>query len=186
MLHTLGRRPTATAPARDAVDLLMDCHARIRAFTATAARLARALDAPPDDVASAATALRRYFTVAMPLHAADEDSSVGPRLRASSAPLEVRDAVATIAEQHEVIDRLIAALAEDWTALTHDPTRLPALATRMADDVATLDLIWGVHLTLEEDVVFPALRRWVEPGELARVVDEMAARRPASSFTREP
>lgn len=184
MLHTLRSRPATAAPARDAVDLLTDCHQRIRAFTATAARLADARDAPPADVATAAAGVRRYFTVAMPLHAADEDDSVAPRLRASSAPPEVRDALATIAAQHAVIDRVIEALAEDWQALARDPSRLPELSSRLADGAARLGAIWSVHLSIEEEVVFPALRRWVEPEALARVVDEMSARRPASAFTR--
>ncbi len=74
---TFGPRP----PAGDVVDLLLECHTRIRSFTTLAARLASTPGLAAAEVAEAAAGVHRYFTQALPLHARDEEESVLPRLR---------------------------------------------------------------------------------------------------------
>src|SRR4051812_30710357 len=76
MLKQIGERRPAGEPLLAA---LLDCHSRIRRFSTLAIRLAEA-DAPPNEIAETAAAVHRYFTVALPLHAADEDLSIAPRL----------------------------------------------------------------------------------------------------------
>ena len=60
MLGKIGR---SAAPA-DAVALLLECHGRIRAFLAMARRVGEAIQ------------VHRNFTLALPLHARDEEESI--------------------------------------------------------------------------------------------------------------
>lgn len=181
MLHAIRTRPLPEQPA-DAVDLLLACHQRIRSFTATALRLPHAHGAPAAEIAEAAVALRRYFTVALPAHAADEDLSLRPRLLEAGAPAELRDALTAIAAQHEAIDAVIAELAGDWRRLADAPSRLKELSSVLGDHAARLDALFGPHLALEEQEIFPAARRALSSDAQRQIVDEMRARRPAHAF----
>ena len=84
VLTRLGRG----AGAADAVGLLLDCHERIRAFTAMASRLAAPGDPGPDAIRDAAARVHRYFAEALPLHAQDEEESLAPRLRGRDPDLD--------------------------------------------------------------------------------------------------
>ena len=81
--------------SEDPVELLLGCHARIRTFTALAARLSSAEPAPEADVAEAARRVRRYHAVALPLHEMDEELSIAPRLQ-RGAPAELGEALAAM------------------------------------------------------------------------------------------
>jgi hypothetical protein len=78
----------APRPAAGAVELLLECHERIRHFARLALKLAGTRDLPPAEVAEAAAAVRRYFAEALPLHAADEEESMMPRLRGRDPAVE--------------------------------------------------------------------------------------------------
>src|SRR5205085_2176160 len=100
MLTRLANAPRPRE-STDAVDLLIACHARIRHFTDLAIRLGReGHAAPADQIRAAASALQRYFGIALPLHEADEERSVEPRLRAANAGAEVEAALGAMFEQH--------------------------------------------------------------------------------------
>src|SRR6185503_9035331 len=83
MLTTLGG-PRPKRSGDELTGSLLDCHERIRRFTALALELGRV--APPgapealEQIREAAAGVPRYFTVALPLHSADEEQSVEPRL----------------------------------------------------------------------------------------------------------
>ena len=168
------------AAEQDAVDMLLACHNRIRSFTAIAHRLATVQGAAPAEIANAAAAVHRYYTVALPLHEADENETVYPRLRdaiaASGAP---PDAVEAMVEQHGPIDELIAQLVPLWEQAQRAPQQLPDLAPQMATRCARLQELWQEHLALEEETVFPAIRRLLDPATLRQMRDEMRARRQA-------
>lgn len=164
---------------QDAVDLLLACHNRIRNFTAIAERIAAVgRQAAPAEVANAAEAVHRYYTVALPLHEADENETVYPRLRRAmqdaGAPAA---AVETMVEQHGPIDALIAELVPMWQTLKSSPQDLPALAPAMSGKCARLQELWREHLALEEETVFPAIRRYLDAAALSEMGDEMRARR---------
>ena len=75
--------PLATQPkSEDAVDLLIGCHQRIRHFTGVAIKLAHAQGAEPEEVVQAAAGAHRYYTISLPLHEADEEETLRPRLDA--------------------------------------------------------------------------------------------------------
>ena len=80
MLTSIAHATRPDPISEDAVDLLLSCHYRIRHFTALAARLAEATAAPPDQIEQTAASVARYFRIALPLHKADEDGSIYPRL----------------------------------------------------------------------------------------------------------
>jgi len=167
---TIGKRPAAA----DVVDLLLDCHERIRSFTALAQRLARAPGTPPAEIADAATKVRRYFADALPLHARDEEESMVPRLRGRGA--EVERELAEMQREHGEHEPLLARLVALCDALAADPARHAALAPEL-DQVATaLAGHFAAHLDREERVLFPAVRALPE-AERAAMVRELRARR---------
>jgi hypothetical protein len=74
----------------DIVDLLLECHERIRSFIGLAGRLANCGPVSDTEVSDAAARVVRYFSESLPLHVADEEESILPRLlgrrwRASSS-----------------------------------------------------------------------------------------------------
>jgi iron-sulfur cluster repair protein YtfE (RIC family) len=158
------------APA-DVVDLFLECHERIRSFTGLAGRLAAAGDATPEDVVEAAARVRRYFAEALPLHVADEDDSVAPRLAGLDA--EVDDALAVMAREHREHEEPLRALL----ALCGELAAAPRRAGELGGVVAVLEPAFAAHLEREERVVFPAIRRLLAPAQQAALLDEVRARR---------
>ena len=166
-----------------AADLLLECHARIRAFLATARRIAEAKDAPPGEVAEAARAVHRYFTLALPLHVEDEERSVLPRLRGRSA--EVDGALATMAAEHQEHQGPLADLVATCATLSATPARHGELSTALLTTVACLEQKLKAHLGAEEVVVIPGMRRWLSPQEDAAIVAEVRSRRAAPTGAEE-
>ncbi len=162
----LGRKPaTDETPS----GLLLDCHARIRSFAQLAVRLAED-DAPNAELADAAARVHRYFTQALPLHVADEEQSLAPRLR-RFAP-DVGEALATMELEHRAHDEILANLVPAWDALRSDPS----LRRDTLDDARRLRSQLETHLAAEERVVLPAIARL--PAEEARaILAELRARR---------
>src|SRR5450432_732856 len=95
--------------SQGAVDLLTGCHQRIRHFTDVAVKLAHAQGATADEVAQAAGAVHRYYSVSLPLHEADEDQTLRPRLR-DVADERVGHALVATSDQHQAIDELMERL----------------------------------------------------------------------------
>lgn len=173
MLTRLG----ATATPEDAVALLLDCHERIRTFVAMASRVAAALPGERGEVAEAAARVSRYFTLALPLHAADEEASILPRLR-GRAP-DVDAALEEMTREHRDHERPLAAVVAACDALAREPARLEELAPGLARAAAELDAHFRTHLVREESIIFPAMRRYLSPAEDAAIVRELRARRGA-------
>ncbi|HET9450813.1 MAG TPA: hemerythrin domain-containing protein [Aggregicoccus sp.] len=156
---------------------LLECHERIRRFTAMATRLAGALGAPATEVVEAARQLRRYFSMALPLHVADEDGTVMPRLLAAGPDEPLRAALQQMESEHLLIDALLPTQLEAWARLEAQPALLPKLASTLAQGAALLEDALGKHLELEERVIIPALDLLL-PRELQlQMVEEMKARR---------
>ncbi len=150
----------------DVVDSLLDCHRRIRAFLAMAARVGQGGD-PADQVAEACAQIGRYFREAMPRHVADEEESILPRLRGRAADIDA--ALAGMHEQHAAHEEHVAELAAAVAA--------PEARPRIATAAAALEEALAPHLDLEEAIVFPAIRRLLTAQDLADIAAEMRARR---------
>lgn len=171
MLLQIGRRQHEP----ELVDLLTECHGRIRAFLELAHRLAVSEGLGLAEIAGAAAQVHRYFTSAFPLHLADEHETLLPRLGGRDAALDA--ALARMEADHEEhadrIEQLVALCGE----LTHDPRRLAARARVLGETVDGLTLALEAHLGLEELVIFPALGA-LSSLEQAAIRREMRARRP--------
>lgn len=184
MLHTIRRREENRGPG-DVVDALLDCHRRIRHFTALAVALPDATAVPPAEIASAAAGVVRYFSEALPLHSADEDMSIAPRMLAvdqpSSGPPEpLRAALATMTRQHGEIELTLGSALPRWSAVAADPACLSTHAAALRGLAARLSSQWDEHLGLEEATIFPAIRALLPPDEQEVIRREMRARRGSS------
>ncbi|MFT3764117.1 MAG: hemerythrin domain-containing protein [Minicystis sp.] len=176
MLHTIRRRPDGDAPG-DAVDALLECHRRIRHFTAVAAALPEATTASAAEIAEAAAGVARYFAVALPLHSTDEEVSIAPRLLAHAPAEALRAALAAMERQHDAIDATLASALPRWRAVADDPACLPAHAAALRGLAARLAAQWEEHLALEEATIFPAMRALLPSSEMNVIQVEMRARR---------
>ncbi len=175
MLNAIGSpRP----PAEGIVDLLLDCHARIRSFSDLAVRLGETREAAPAEIAEAAASVRRYFAEALPLHARDEEESVLPRLAGRDPVVDA--ALVAMHRDHvghaELLDPVLA-LCEQLAAA---PERHLELAAALAEAGRRMRAHFEAHLASEEATIFPALAR-VAPDEQRRMIDELRGRRDAHS-----
>jgi iron-sulfur cluster repair protein YtfE (RIC family) len=174
-LVTLGHGPSVAHAQDDPAALLEACHVRIRRFCSLARELARG-EAPPSAIAEAAWLIHRYFTVALPLHVADEEESVEARLLAPGASLEIRRTFAAMEVEHHVIERVLERLTPMWNKLVADPACHETIAKQLRHDTECLTEVFAAHLAEEERTVFPALRR-LSIAEQHRIADEIHARR---------
>jgi len=168
-------QPGKPAAPTDAVELLLECHGRIRDFVALARRLGEAHGVAPDAIADAAFRVHRYFTLALPLHARDEEDSVLPRLRGRDPAVDTE--LATMVREHREHERPLGALVEACAYLARDPGRHGELASTVNRAAGELDRHFVAHLAREEAVIFPALRQVLGRDADAAVVKEIRLRR---------
>lgn len=170
MFLSLGR---STAAPDDVVALLLACHERIRSFVAIA-RLAATREASDEEVVQALARVERYFEEALPLHVADEEESLVPRLRGRDRELE--EALEAMRAQHAEHDAALVALLGASASLRERP-RDEERRRALAAAAERLEAAFAEHLALEERVVFPAIRRLLSPEVQREVVRELRARR---------
>src|SRR5450631_3244698 len=156
MLNQIIPRPSQQVP-EDAVDLLMGCHQRIRHFTGLATKLAHAQGATADEIRQSAAGVYRYYSVSLPLHEADEEDTVRPRLDPVAGE-RVRHALLAMADQHQGIYDFVERLVPLLQLLERNPGALPQVGGEMCSLTSALDEIFRAHLELEEAVIFPAIR----------------------------
>ena len=176
MLNQITSRRPANQAADDALELLMGCHERIRHFTATAAKLAHAQSALSSEIRQAAAGVYRYYSVSLPLHEADEEDTLRPRLDAV-ADARVRHALAAMHDQHLAIDELIGRLLPLVQLVERDPMALQEAGGEMGAITKALDEVFGAHLQLEEEVIFPVIREALTEQARGEMLMEMKARR---------
>lgn len=158
--------------------LLSDCHRRIERFLGAMLSVARDERGGPLSAAGR-DALERaatYFRTAAPKHTADEEESLFPLLRATTAggleasldglEAEHREAEAT----HGRVDVLVSRwLAEGGLPQADNRELLAALES--------LERTYADHIRLEDEQVFPAAARVLAPHQLEEVGRQMAERR---------
>lgn len=156
--------------------LLLGCHGRIRRFTALAVTLAEpaTADRAPAEIADGADAVRRYLEVALPLHAADEDLSLAPRLLAHAPGLA--DALARMHAEHLAHAPLLADVVARCAAIARAPHQLAALGPGLAEPARALAAALLAHVDEEERTVFPAATALPYADQTA-IVAELRARR---------
>ncbi len=173
MLTSIGRKPASP----ELLDLLLECHGRIRAFTTLAVRLSEARDVPAAEIADSAERVAQYFGRALPLHAQDEELSLVPRLRGHDEQLD--DELAEMCEEHEAHEESVAELVALCSALRDEPDRHLELAPTLGETARELQAHFGPHLAREEQHIFPALATQLDANTRAEIVKEMRARRSA-------
>jgi len=162
----------------DVIDDLLACHARIRHHLELAQRIVEGSAASSaKDIAEAAADVTRYFTVALPLHAMDEDLSLWPRLAAATIPPGVRALLTQTTLEHRAMNQIIEEIAPLWREVAAQPSICRGRRTELGVAVAELDALFEEHLRIEEEILFPALRRHLDPATLAEARREMRARR---------
>ena len=171
MLTPLGRRRNQT---EDLVELLLECHERIRTFAKLAVMLGERADVPADEVVESCARCARYFTQALPLHVKDEEESLLPRLRGLGP--EVDDALAAMHRQHQEHGPYLAELLRTLAGLRANPADETSRAALHAAAV-TVTREFEAHLSLEEGILFPAVRAHVPAHAQRAVVAELRARR---------
>jgi iron-sulfur cluster repair protein YtfE (RIC family) len=175
MLFELRSRPRPSVTTVDAVDALLECHGRIRHFSGLALRLAASDRSLAEDNRAAAAAIKRYFAEALPLHARDEDESIAPRLAAREPALVA--VLEGLTADHRRHDRTTEQLIGVAGAIELEPHCLAARAAELSDVAGGLHEDLLRHLDLEEELVFPAMRRVLAAHELETIREEMRARR---------
>lgn len=152
------------------VELLCACHGKIRRFATLCERLAAHTTAQgaDEEARSAASAILRYFTVAVPLHHDDEDQDLFPALR------ELRDdslmaTMRALEQEHGELEALWEQV-RPWLEGVQQgsaraaPEAMAQLASRYRD-----------HIDREEREVFGCAARL--PAPVLREIGERMARR---------
>jgi hemerythrin-like domain-containing protein len=148
----------------DPLELLLECHGRIRRFTDGLEAIAEHLPVCDERVAQTARLCARYFGEALPLHAADEDETLRPRLPAS-APL------AAMSGEHVWIEEQIPLIVADLGAIVRGEVPGDFAARTRAFSAAL-----RAHIAAEEADIFPLIAS-LEPGVQEQMVAEMRQRR---------
>ena len=121
----------------------------------------------------AVAAAQAHFAGPGVKHTADEEESLFPRLRryAEGSERLVLDALDELEAQHRVADRAHAEL-DALVEATPEPD-----VDALGACVEALVALYGPHILIENDVIFPAAGRLLPPDELLAVGREMRARR---------
>ena len=162
----------------DPLGMLADCHRRIERFLGILCLVAQKAQgcALSGDERDAVEAALGYFREAGPRHNRDEEDSVFPRLRGRGAD-EVLDRVRHLEAEHGEAGALhdeMALLYRRWAA---EGGLSAADALRLKTIAACLLKVYGEHIRIEEEVVFPCAARLMVPPELAAIGAEFKARR---------
>jgi hemerythrin-like domain-containing protein len=165
--------PEAVSPRiDDPMALLRACHEKVVRFTTLVQRLQAHVRATGVDAQAreAAQAVLRYFTLAAPLHHADEDDNLFVALRALNQP-SLTTRIDALQAEHD-------ALAERWAEVR---PWLEAIAVGQAPAGAEPDVDgfakrYREHAQAEETEVYPHAAG-LSPAALRALADAMVARR---------
>lgn len=155
------------------VGTLLACHERIRSFL-TLARAVGEREATEQERREACVSCRRYFVEALPLHVADEELSILPRLRGKDAALDA--ALEAMHEQHGEHEPLLARFLKELESVHAAPADRAA-RDRLLAATSLLEPALEVHLVGEESKVFPALTALLSSAEQEAIFAELRKRR---------
>ena len=159
-----------------AMNLLRACHVRIRSHLQLAERVldpAGSIEARKD----AGLQLARYFGIALPLHAEDEDVSLAQRVRDLAQP-QVTAALETMEAEHVDVERHLGVLVPAWRALSE--TGVLPEPSRTAEQTRAFASLMALHLGQEEARIFPAMLAGFTGETWAEIHQEMKERRQLS------
>jgi len=164
----------------DPTGFLSDCHRRIEMFLGSLQNVAEVIDRPlAAETRAALESALRYFREAAPKHTADEEESLFPRLRHIQHP-DIEKAITTL-EALKNDHRKADALHAEVDALGIRCLDQQYLSSREAGQfrkaVGELASIYGEHIRIEDELVFPAAKRALSVTDRSAVAAEMASRR---------
>lgn len=164
--------------------MLSDCHRRIEMFLRSLQRVGEFIDSPLTLEARGAleTALR-YFHEAAPKHIQDEEESLFPRLRGSQHP-EIEKVLLTLnalEDDHRRTDALHSEVHQLGLQCLEKGDLSVRDADRFRHAVNDLCSIYGEHIRVEDNVVFPAAHRALSQSQKAAIASEMSSRRELTS-----
>jgi hemerythrin-like domain-containing protein len=160
--------------------LMSECHRRIERFIETLERVARLSGRPLDDDQRAALqGAMTYFREAAPLHTADEEESLFPRLRANDDPRAhaLNERCHDLENDHrkaEGLHAVVDSIGERWLLENALPEQE---GERMLDAVLELRRIYRAHIAYEDNELFPAAEALLHAEERRELGREMANRR---------
>jgi hemerythrin-like domain-containing protein len=164
--------------------LLSDCHRRIERFLDQILRVCEAREggALAEGEREALDTALRYFRKAAPLHTADEEASLFPRLRerARSGSEAARGAVSVMERleaDHDAADARHALIDELGTRWLERGTLPAGDATRLETEARELRAFYTAHISVEDDALFPLAGETLDKAAVEAVGREMAARR---------
>ena len=135
--------------------LLRACHDKVRQFTTLLLRLRDHLREHGADPSAreAATAIRRYFTLAAPLHHQDEDDDLYPALL-KLGDAQLASDIATLTAEHASLHALWLTV-ECWLA----EVQVGQVPDVQASEIALFAQRYPAHAAAEETLVYPAADR---------------------------
>lgn len=165
----------------DPIAMLHDCHRRIERFLDMLSSLSRERRGGELDEAgqSALAAALHYFDVGAPLHTADEEGSVFPRLRNSGVE-EVRqlgERLIELENEHREKERRHREVHRLGTTWLVQGELNPEGARRFAAELERLERTYLRHIRIEEYEVFPVAAEVLHKDLLSEIANEMKERR---------
>lgn len=165
----------------DPIALMKDCHRRIEHFLNVIQLVAEHASSShlDDSAASELQTAMRYFREAAPLHTADEEQSLFPEIRAlrHDRPEALIQRAAVLEAQHREAERLHE-LVHEQLARWIETRRLDAPSLEeLQCRIEKLRALYREHIAFEDDKLFPAASRSLDPAAISRIGRAMAARR---------
>jgi hemerythrin-like domain-containing protein len=176
MAVQIGGKPDAGFD--DPLGMLVDCHRRVERFLNILCRVAeraegRALSGEETEAVEAAL---RYFSESGPRHNSDEEESLFPRLRAGEGK-DVLAEVDRLEGEHFEAEALHHETAELYSRWMAEGGLEGADRGRLRAATGRLEKIYGEHIRIEEEVVFPRAKAVLDRETVAVMGEEFKRRR---------
>lgn len=159
----------------DIVDLLLACHERIRFFIDLAVRLAETTGVSLQEIREAAARVVRYFSESLPLHVADEEETILPRLVGREPMLD--RTLETMCDEHDSHEPQLEWLLKICRTLENAPEKLSEMRADLREIASRLAVAFKTHLVHEEAVILPAIKALLSDQDRQAMLQELRARR---------
>ena len=167
-----------TAPApRDVVEVLLDAHVATRQMVSLASALCS--QSCTAQTRETAQSIADFVEWVVPLHCADEDVSLAPRLAGRDRAVDV--ALRQMHREHLALEAPLSRVRLLCSMVARDVTRMHALRFELARAAEELSAQLERHQAYEESTVIPALKRLLYVDELESIAAEMQTRRAAQA-----
>lgn len=162
----------------DPLGMLKDCHRRIEHFLNILHVVVKRAGGRglSEEESAAVHAALHYFREGGRRHTTDEEESLFPRLRAACGGEELAE-LGGLEDDHREADRAHALVDELYTHWLDEGTVDPHDLQRLENAMDRLVQLYGAHIALEDNVLFPRAAHRLSPGELGEIGQEFRARR---------